>query len=188
MRWTVIIMSMILMIACNSDRYEALLQKELSSGHRVDSIFFGIYLGMTSEQFYKHCWEMNKKGLFTDGQNNTAVLYKLDNHELKYPASMNFYPEFHHDRVFKMKAIFNYDAWAPWNKAMSSDSLFADLLNLYTKWYPNGNPFIRIDHEKRGTIYVKLDGNRRIVIGKYDDMSIKADYTDLLKEQEIKNK
>lgn len=181
-----IITGIVFMTACSSNRYEALLQKELSSGRRSDSLFFGIYLGMTGKEFYAHCWEMNKKGLFTDGQNNTAVLYKLDHHELKYPASMNFYPEFHQDRIFKMKVIFNYNAWAPWNKSMSSDSLFADLLDLYKKWYPDGNPFIRIDNEKKGTIYVKLDGNRRIVMGKYDDMNIKVDYTDMLKEQKTK--
>jgi hypothetical protein len=58
-------------------------------------------------------------------------------------------------------------------------------LRLYQKWYPYGNPFIPIEDKKRGTIYVKVDGNRRITIGKFDEMQIKADYTDLLIESKL---
>ena len=168
------------------EEYNHLKSKELSSGKRVDSLFFGIYFGMTSKQFFSHCWEMNKKGIFTDGLNNTAVLYKLNNGELKHSASMNFYPVFKDNRITEMKANFQYDGWAPWNKQMFSDSLINDVLSLFNKWYAEGNKFIRIDDEKKGTIYVKVDGNRRITIGRYDDMQVKVNYTDLLEEQKIK--
>jgi len=56
---------------------------------------------------------------------------------------------------------------------------------LYKKWYSDGNPFLLIKDEKKGTIYVKVDGNRRITIGKYDDMMVKVDYTDLLVEKQL---
>jgi len=176
-----------LIISCNNDTnsYESIMQKELRSGRRADSLFFGIYLGMTSKEFYMHCWELNKKGIFTDGNNNTAVLYKLNNHELNYDASMNFYPEFHDNRIYKMWATFQYDGWAPWNKHMYSDSLLPYVVNLYKKWYSGGNPFIEMHDKERGTIYVKVDGNRRIIIGRYSDMIVKIDYTDLLVEQEM---
>src|SRR5215212_2617028 len=72
------------------NRYAELVKSELASGKRNDSIFFGIRLGMAGKDFFTYCWEMNKKGLFTDGKSNTAVLYKLNKSELKYPASMNF--------------------------------------------------------------------------------------------------
>ena len=119
---------------------------------------------MSSKEFYFKCWEMNKKGLFFDGQNNTAVLYKLKD-ELNHPASMNFYPNFHQGKISKMGASFHYDGWSPWNKHLSSDSLEGKVLNLYEKWYPKGNPFIRIEDAERGVIYIKVDGNRRIIIG-----------------------
>ena len=168
-----------------TERYESLVKKELSSNKKVKDIFFGISLGMTSKEFYMHCWNMNKKGIFTDGSANTAVLYKLNHNELRHPAEMNFYPEFHEGRIHKMAAGFQYTAWAPWNKNLYSDSLLTDVVNLYKKWYPKGNPFITISDEKKGTIYVKVDGNRRIVIGRYDDMHVKANYTDLLIERQI---
>ena len=177
-----------LVIACGNAgirEYDRIVKKELASGKRADSLFFGIYLGMPSKTFFTYCWEMNKKGIFTDGTNNMAVLYKLNHQELKYPAAMNFYPDFIQDKIYKMRVTYQYNAWAPWNKQMYADSLIPDILKLYHSWYPEGNPFIRIDNKKKGTIYVKVDGNRRITIGKYDDMQVKADYTDLLTESNL---
>src|SRR5688500_7281927 len=111
--------------------YTALVKKELSGGQRTDSIFLGIYLGMTPKAFYGHCWEMNKKGLCTDGLNNTAVLYRLNQHELQYPAAMNFYPDFYHDKLYKMRVVFQYNGWAPWNKKLHADHLLPDVLKMY---------------------------------------------------------
>jgi hypothetical protein len=122
---------------------------------------------------------MNKKGLFVDGNGNTSVSYKLVNNELKHPAEMNFYPEFIHGKINKMWVKFQYAGWAPWNKELGSDNLLPDVVRLYQKWYPGGNPFLTITDAKKGTIYVKVDGNRRIIIGRYDDVQVKVDYTDL---------
>jgi hypothetical protein len=185
MRIFFFIAALALIISCNNDmqEYESLMQKEINSGHRADSLFFGIYLGMPAKEFYMHCWELNKQGIFTDGNNNTAVLYKLHNNELKYNATMNFYPEFRNNNIYKMWATFQYDGWAPWNKHMYSDSLLQDVLKLYKSWYSGGNPFIEMHDKERGTIYIKVDGNRRIIIGRYSDMIVKVDYTDLLVEK-----
>jgi hypothetical protein len=159
--------------------YRRLVSKEMATGKRVDSLFFGIHFGMTSKEFYAHCWELNKKGLLTDGLNNMAVLYKLNRNELRHNGSMNFYPQFYENRIVKMPVTFQYDGWAPWNKNLFADSLKEDVLHLYKKWYPGGNPFIKMEDEKRGTIYIKVDGNRRITIGRYNDLQVKVDYTDL---------
>ena len=161
------------------DRYHLLVKKELASNKKVNDIFFGISLGMTSKDFYLHCWNMNKKGLFTDGANNTSVLYKLEKNELKHPTEMNFYPKFHDGKIYNLWAKFKYLGWMPWNKQMDSDDLLEDVLQLYKKWYPGGNPFMTINDKKRGTLYVKVDGNRQIIIGRYDDVEVKAEYTDL---------
>ncbi len=128
---------------------------------------------------------MNKKGLFTDGKSNTAVLYRLNHNELKYDASMNFYPEMHKDKINKMSVSFQYDAWAPWNKHLFADSLLPDVVNLYNKWYDGGNPFIEVG-KRENMIFIKVDGNRRITIRKHDDMDVKVEYTDLSAEQKLK--
>jgi hypothetical protein len=165
--------------------YKKLVKKETESGKRVDSLFFGIRFGMTSKEFYAHCWKLNKEGILTDGLNNMAVLYKLNRNELKHEASMNFYPEFYENKIYKMPVTFQYVSWAPWNKNLFADSLKDEILQLYKKWYPGGNEFLKMDDEKKGTIYIKVDGNRRITIGRYNDLQVKVDYTDLsVKEKE----
>lgn len=173
--------------SCSStptDEYNKLVKKELAKGTRSDSLFLGIKFGMTSKEFYGFCWEMNKKGILTDGANNTMVLYKMDS-ALKYPASMNFYPDFHDNRISHMRVTFQYNAWAPWNKAQFADSLLPDVLRLYRQWYPGGNPFFEMKDKLKGTIYIKVDGNRRILLGKQDDMIVRVDYTDLLIEKKL---
>ncbi|MEO6546440.1 MAG: hypothetical protein ABIN94_00510 [Ferruginibacter sp.] len=172
------------------DRYNKLEKKELASGKRADSIFFGISLGMPQKKFFLYCWEMNKKGIFSDGADDRGVmcvLYKLDT-QLHTPATMNFYPEFNDSAIWKMRSTFQYKGWAPWNKHLGADSLLPDVLSMYKKWYSYGNPFIEITDEKKGVKYVKVDGNRRITIKKTDDVIVEANYTDMLVEKKIGNK
>lgn len=158
-------------------KYERLVKKELASGERHDSLFLGIYLGMPQKEFYKHCWDLNKKGLVKQGTSNTTVEY-ITKDELKSPATMNFYPEFTEGKISSMPAIFVYNGWAPWNKNLSADKLQEDVLKWYKKIY--GNDFISIDSKERGTAYLKIDGNRRISIFKRDDMAVWVIFTDLL--------
>jgi hypothetical protein len=176
---------LISVFACNSDerKYDRLVKEELSRGIRKDSLFMGMTLGMTQKEFYTHCWNMNKKGIFVDGANSMTVLYKL-NKELKYPASMNFFPAFQQDKIYKMRVMVGYDAFAPWNKHLFADSLQLDVLRLFKKWYKDTN-FITMTDPVKGTIYVQVDGNRRIIIGKFDDAHVKVDYTDLLIEKKL---
>ena len=186
------IFALVFLVFCSSctsngfEKYEKLKAKELSTGKRTDSIFFGLSLGMPIKDFYTHCWQMNKQGIFRDGYNNNYVLYKLNRNELKHAGSMNFYPDFMNEKIARMRIIYQYDGWAPWNKPLSSDSLLPDIIRLYKTWYPAGNDFIKIDDPKKGTIYVKVDNNRQITIGRFDDMYVKADFTDLIAEKQTK--
>ncbi len=189
---TILILSIIAVLsACNNfssegEKYSMLVKKELKKGIRKDSLFLGLRLGMTSKEFYVHCWELNKQGIISDGELNTAVKYKLKS-ELKHPGAMNFYPDFYEDKIAKIRVKFSYDAWAPWNKNLIADSLMPDVLNLCKRWYPRGNEFITLNDSIRGTIHVKVDGNRRIIIGKVDEREVLVDYTDMLIEQKQKN-
>ncbi len=174
--------------ACNAtsdSKYTRLVNEELSKGKRYDNLFMNMHFGMTSKQFFSYCWELNKKGVFTDGNNNTAVMYKIKD-QLKSPASMNFYPDFYENKIYRMRTDFEYDAWAPWNKALYADSLLPDLKKMFMRWYPNSNEFINLTDPNRGTIYVKVDGNRRITMGRYNDRQVKVEFTDLLVEKKIK--
>lgn len=186
--YLIFVVIIFLMYSCTlstGEKYNKLVKTELAKGVREDSLFLGISFGMSNKTFFGYCWELNKKGILSDGANNTMVLYKLDT-GLKFPASMNFYPDFYQNKIAVMRATFQYNAWAIWNKAQSSDSLLPDVLHLYKKWYPKGNDFMELTDKTKGTIYVKVDGNRRITVGKFDDLSVKVDYTDLIAEEKLR--
>ena len=59
--------------SCETSPYLILEKKELSSGVRYDSLFLGVKFGMSSEEFYSHCWELNKKELIKQGPSNSSV-------------------------------------------------------------------------------------------------------------------
>jgi hypothetical protein len=161
-------------------KYENWVERELASGVRQDSLFLGLTLGMTSKNFYAQCWELNKQGLIRQGTGNTSVEYRLED-ELKHPATMNFYPNFHGDIIHEMPVRFKYDAWAPWNKELQADSLQLDVLQLMQEWY--GEEFMDVTHPIHGTAYVRIDGNRRISIFKENESNVMVMFTDLTIEQ-----
>jgi len=182
--WILPVLTAGLMICGCSPRskYERRLKRELVSGVRYDSVFMGLHLGMTDKDFYTHCWLLNREGLIKQGPDNMSVEYAIKD-ELKYPATMNFYPEFEEKIVVGMPVRYVYNGWSPWNKSLSSDSLQIDVLKWYEKVYGAG--FITIKHPERGTAYVKIDGNRRITIFKQDDMYVWAVFTDMLAMREL---
>jgi hypothetical protein len=160
-----------------TSRYERRLKHGMASGVRYDSLFMGIYLGMPKKDFYMHCWKLNRRGLIKQGSSNTTVEYLLKN-ELKHPALMDFYPTFTDEKISEMPVRFAYTGWAPWNKELSSENLQIDVLNWYKKVYGHG--FIKVRHPKKGTAYLKVNGNRRILIFKRDDLYVWAVFSDML--------
>ncbi|MDZ4680385.1 MAG: hypothetical protein SH848_12335 [Saprospiraceae bacterium] len=162
-----------------TSEYKRMEARELASGERHDSLFLGIYLGMSSKDFYAHCWEMNKKELIKEGMNNSSVQYIPK--ELKHPGKMYFYPKVWEDKIYEMPISFVYDAWAPWNKELFADSLQVDVRRMFEVWYGEG--FMEISHPQRGPAFVKMDGNRRITIWKEDDQRVRASITDVPTEK-----
>ena len=182
----IFLITIITLTSCSKKQhYESLVERELASGVRNDTLFLGLTLGMTSESFYKKCWDLNKQGLIRQGSGNTSVAYEMKE-ELKFIADVNFYPSFFEDKIYEMPVQFKYKAWAPWNKQMGADSLQVDILSLFESWYGNG--FFEISPSERKKAYVKVDGNRRISIYKdpIDDGTVWALYTDLSKEDDVK--
>ena len=137
---------------------------------------------MPQKDFYIHCWNLNRQGLIKQGPGNTTVEYQLKS-ELKYPGTMDFYPGFVEGKIAEMPVKFIYSGWAPWNNKLSSDSLQADVLQWFEKKY--GDRFMKVNHTKKGSAYIKLNGNRRITIFKEDERYVWAVFTDMSVMQEI---
>ena len=163
-------------------KYERRLKQELASGVRYDSLFMGLYLGMPEQDFYTHCWILNREGLIKQSSNNTMVEYEVKD-ELEYPATMNYYPEFVQGKIFEMPVRFIYNGWTPWNKKLSSDNLELDVLRVHEEIYGEG--FIKVKHPERGMAYIRIDGNRRITIFKEDDLHVWVVFTDMLVKRDL---
>lgn len=166
-------------------RYEQMVEEGLESGVRHDTLFLGLWLGMSSEEFYKKCWDLNKQGLVRQGDGNTSVLYELTDN-VKAEVDVNFYPEFYKDKIYQMPVTFRYKGWAPWNQAYSGDTLHLELLRIFESWYGKG--FIEVENELKGKAYLKIDGNRRISLykGINADGKVWALYTDMSVDKEVK--
>ena len=93
---------------------------------------------MDKDTFFSYCWEMNKKGIFNHGNENEEISIFYPIPDFQEPINMNFFPEFHENRIFRMWALFKYRDWAPWNQGDSSARLYADVMQLAEKSYGEG--------------------------------------------------
>ena len=150
---------------------------------KLDSLFLGLSLGMDRQAFFDSCWQMNHRKMITQGPTNQNVEYIFDS-LINAPVIMRFYPNFYKDKVYEMPVVFMYEAWAPWNKQYSSDTLFKRLVPVFKKWY--GDDFQVIDHKTQGTVYARIDGKRRINLFRKDDQYVQAVYTDLRMAKALK--
>jgi hypothetical protein len=135
---------------------------------------------MSRQAFYDSSWALNRRGLVMQGPQNENVLYKISD-ALPYEAAMLYYPDFRDDRVVQMRANFQYDAWAPWNRRHWSDSLLLDIRQLMETWYGEGFMIREIPVPLKGFTheFVKIDANRQITIRRASDSDVLVLITDL---------
>ncbi len=175
----VTILFFFLAVSCHrASDYQKRVKSELATGKRSDTLFLGIYFGMTQDSFLKQCTMLNHQERIREGVASLSVQFELKGRNaLRNPAAMNFFPEFKAQKIVQMPLSFSYANWAPWNQSTSPDSLLVDVLGMMEKWYGKG--FIKEGNPKRGYVYVKVDGNRQIVISKNDELKVVGMMTDL---------
>lgn len=150
-----------------------------------DSLFLGFHFGMEKKAFYDYCWQMNKQKKFIHGPTNQSVEYRLEN-ELEKPVYMRFYPIFFEDRIYQMPVTFTYEAWAPWNRQYHADSLIKKVVPMLKRWY--GGDFESTTTPKRGRVYARIDGNRRISVFVKDEQFVQVVFTDIPAEKLMKKR
>lgn len=172
----------LLLTSCLQSEYTRLVNRELASGIRQDSIVLGIDLGDSREEFYAKCTELNKQKLITQGSSGFSVLHFFNDsmvHKVPTEIKLLFSPIFDkQDTLAGMDLDFSYTNWAPWNKAFQSDSLEVKLVELIERKY-KGNPFILVE-SKKVPLKVKLDGNRRMIIVKKNEQIVSVKVQDIL--------
>ncbi|WP_420384795.1 hypothetical protein [Roseivirga sp.] len=166
--------------SCQSE-YSKTLNEELARGVRYDSLFYGISFGQPKGEFFDHCRKMNIEGLFQAANRKNYVQC-----EIKGPNSplesieMFFYPDFdEQDKIIGMDMEYRYKAWSPWNKDLHADKLIPVLKDSLLKWY-GGNQFMELpDEDESQTVWVKVDGNRRIALKWKDEEVVQVKLADL---------
>lgn len=154
------------------------IETELESGVRNDSLFLGLKFGITLQEFYDHCWELNRDGTVKEGPNNMSVEYIFKD-SLDNPIAFNFYAgqtSNRNEKVYQYNTSFYYYAWAL-NRHLYSDKLIKMLVPILMEWYGGNEPFAQtINGEKH---IFKIDGNRMIDIYIFDESKVSVTFTDL---------
>jgi len=171
------VFSIVLLASCQSE-YTKLVKKELASGVKHDTVLFDLSFGNTKKEFYEICWDLNKRGIATHGENNNYVKTILglnDTLNKIKKIKLMFYARFSEKDIIRgIDMKFTYTAWAPWNKELTAEKLLPSVKDTLLKWYP-GNPFLKL---KKGTL-VKVDGNRQIQLKVKTDKEVSVLIEDL---------
>jgi len=175
-----LVISILFAVSCEQKTdYEQLVESELEKGVRNDSLFLGYYLGMERKEFFDYSWQLNQQQVIMGG---SRIEYELDH--FKKNATMRFYPDFKDNQIYKMPVEISYDAWAPWNKELFSDSLIVEVLDHYKDEY--GDNFIKTLHPENGKeAWINVSGNRRIAIFKKDDTIVQVEFLDLTAQNKV---
>ncbi|HZJ37421.1 MAG TPA: hypothetical protein VFD29_12445 [Gillisia sp.] len=170
----------------NEAKYKLFEKNELAKGIRHDSLFKGLYLKMPLKEFRTYSFDMNIKGQFKQGGQKSPNWVQTELHEMSYPATLTFYPQFKNDSINEMNAAIYYENAKFKDGIFERDSLLLDVLNLMDKWYGGETFKIKSPNFYKEDVYVKVNGNRRITL--YPDANgqlINMWYVDLtnLKEE-----
>lgn len=154
----------------------------LGSSRDSDSLFLGIHFGMKSKDFYNLCWELNRQKKVVHGPTNQSVEYLLAT-ELDHPVYMRFYPYFYKDEVYQMPVTFEYQSWAPWARDYHANVLLEKLIPLLEKWYGPG--FQSKMDPKKGRVYARIDGQRRMILFVKDEQFVQMVMTHIGMEKDF---
>lgn len=163
-------------------KYTEVVEDELASGVRHDTILLGLHFGMAEKDFYNTCWDLNKQGIIKEGYSNRTVYYRLP--DLPHEGFLDFFPIFKNGKIQSFEGFTMYTGWAPWNKELWADKLIEDTRKLFEASYP-GNEFFPIKSPGRGKAYVKVDGNRRIVLYYTEDSKVEVLISDLTNPDQV---
>ena len=167
----------IIFVGCNPEKkLERIIEQELATGIRNDSLFLGLEFGITMDDFFDQCRKLNKQGLVTEGSKNMSVEYIFKD-SLDRPVAFNFYADREaNGPIHRYYTSFYYYAFAL-NRHLYADRLIEMLPAILMEWYGGNKPF-KVKRDGKEYLY-KIDGNRMIELSVYDLSMVTATYYDL---------
>ncbi len=163
--------------ACRSD-YEKLVAKETASGTRHDSLWLNMYLGQPQKMWFDSCRALNLRGILDHGTELPMTTRWDVSADFPQPVYLNFYPSFDDNKVTGMRCIFLYQNWTPLVNKFSQDSLLVETRRYLEKRLP-GNAFLDMSRPDKGKVWVKVDGNRQVILTPFEECKVLALIADL---------
>ena len=159
---------------------QILIDEELSSEIKYDSLFLGLYFGMDKLVFFDYCKELNQKNILVAGPSQYSVGYNI-NDKLNFPCLVSFYPKFEENKIVELPLVFKYKGWSPYIKKVQSEALLEDVLVLYQEWFGKYNLIIE-SKDVGSKNYVWVNGNRKISIYSGINGEVHVDFNNLIEK------
>lgn len=175
-------------ISCNlNSPYANLIKSELRSGKQVNDLIMGFEFGMSKDLYFDRCAELNKlKEITSGGRNFSPEKILIPNNSDGKKIKMSFFGTFDDKRILNgLDVRFNFLGWSSWNKEYQSSVLLEQIKDSLLSWF-HGNNFLAVEIEGiNKETYVKVDGNRRIILYTVDtkDVALKIDDLTNLKQE-----
>jgi len=173
-----IALSLVLLIGCKKEiDYQTLVETNLSLGQEFNDIIYDIKFGMTSDEFYDYCRELNKEYKAEQGPKKRTVQIEVDG--FSEPCYMLFYPNFINDEIAEMPILFALHQWSPWNKESYSDDIIYEVRDLIEDWYDMDLHLLIDTTDYPG--FVGCKGNKKVTLTIQNDQFVKLLVTDMLR-------
>ena len=164
--------------ACNNTAqvdYKKLVDEQRSSGLVDNRIVLDIGFGMSSQEFYDYCWQINKEGLASQGPKNRTVQVEIE--DLSKPGYMLFYPNFEDDKIVEMPILFGLHDWSPWNEESFGKEFIFEIRDLVEDWY---SIELQLAIDTTGYPgYIGINGNKKAALTVQDDQFVKLIVSDM---------
>jgi len=161
--------------------FEEYVKKELAREIRNDSLIYGIHFGMKNVEFRDYCTDMNRKKIFFPNPSGSAVRLNMEN-GFESPVNFDFFPDFDScGGINKLNATLNYRDFSYYDESYAIENLIIEAKRNFEEGY-GGNKFLELPHEDKilKYRYVKIDGNRKIVLSpSFDGQKLHIAFEDL---------
>lgn len=162
----------------NLDEYA---RKELEKNIRQDSLIYGIHFGMTGEEFARYCTGMNQKQIFMPSPSGTTVRLEISN-GFDTPVFLDFFPVLTANNPIKrVNASMKYKNFSYYDERYKIENLVKKAIAYFEEGY-GGNEFFSIPHSNKllKLMYVKIDGNRKILLKPtFDGQELEIEFEDI---------
>jgi hypothetical protein len=166
LQYLIVIVFSIGLLSCQS-KYEQTVLRERYFGGEHNELLFELRIGQKMQDFYDKCTELNKRKEVTQGEgvNAKKILYPKDSNGKE--IEMLFFGLQDNERNLRgMRMRFAYKAWAPWAKDYQAEKLIDPIKDSLMAWFPGNTFFPVVVKNDSIPAYIKVDGNRRIILKK----------------------